>query len=70
MVVPFLRSHIGKIQLLSGPGIKPFLRAKINHPKKNERLLSGRDHKTHSKLDGDTTECLRYVAAHTAAKAD
>lgn len=56
---PFLRSRIGRIQLLSGPDNVPSLLVKINNPKRSERLLSGRAHNIPSKLDGDTTECLR-----------
>lgn len=59
---PYLRRHIGKIQLLLGPDNAPSFLARINKPKKDERLLSGHAHTKQHKLDGDTTECLRWVA--------
>lgn len=56
---PFVRSFMGNVQLLSGPGNAPSLKVRMNDHKKNQRLLSGRDHNTRSKLDNDSTECLR-----------
>ncbi|KAG0718623.1 Transient receptor potential channel pyrexia [Chionoecetes opilio] len=57
---PFVKSsRAGHIQLLSGPNRTPILRVKINHHKKDERLLSGASFTTKSKLDTETTEALR-----------
>ncbi|XP_042215207.1 uncharacterized protein LOC121861485 isoform X2 [Homarus americanus] len=56
---PGLRSYVDKIHLLSGCKYRPILFAQINKPKKEERLISGKNKEFLSKLDDDTADCLR-----------
>ncbi|XP_045101153.1 transient receptor potential channel pyrexia-like isoform X1 [Portunus trituberculatus] len=59
-----VRARLGNLQLLSGTNNTPSFLAKINHPKKHERLLSGLDHKTPNKLNDESAECLRVHRLH------